>query len=92
MAELCRFYGIIIQMMFNDIKQHSKPHIHVKYAEYKAVVGIDGELISGNLPLRQLRLLQLWIDIYKEKLAETWENAVNNIPFDKIEPLDVRGL
>ncbi len=69
MGELCRFYGIIIQMMFDDIKQHNKPHVHVKYAEYKAVIGIDGELIAGSLPSRQLRLLQLWIDLHAEELS-----------------------
>ena len=48
MPELSRFQGIIIKMLFNDTKQHNKPHIHVSYGDYKASVGIDGELLGGK--------------------------------------------
>jgi len=34
MPELCRFYNIIIKMLFSDNMQHNKPHIHVYYNEY----------------------------------------------------------
>jgi hypothetical protein len=52
MAELCRFYGIIIRMMVDDIGQHNKPHIHVQHAEYNAAIGLDGELLAGYLPTK----------------------------------------
>jgi len=48
MPELCRFSGIGISMLFKDIGQHNKPHIHIAYAEYEATVGIDGELLGGS--------------------------------------------
>ena len=38
MPEISRFNGIVISMLFKDIKQHNKPHIHVSYAEYEATV------------------------------------------------------
>ena len=47
MPELCRFYNIIIKMIYSDNGQHSKPHFHVYYAEYEASVGVDGELLAG---------------------------------------------
>ena len=31
MPELCRFYNIVIKMLYNDDSQHHKPHFHVYY-------------------------------------------------------------
>jgi hypothetical protein len=38
MPVISMFYGIIIRMFFFDNKEHKMPHIHIEYAEYKAVV------------------------------------------------------
>ena len=75
MPTISMFYGIIIQMMFNDNDRHHKPHIHVKYGEYRATISIDGELLAGSIPVKQL------------KLVLAWNKAVRNLPIDKIEPL-----
>ena len=87
MPELSRFAGIIIKMLFNDTVQHNKPHVHVYYGEYQASVGIDGELLAGSLPVKQLKLVQAWAAIHEDELYAAWNNAVRNIPFGKIEPL-----
>jgi hypothetical protein len=34
MPELCRFFGIIITMFYDD---HAPPHFHVRYGEHKAI-------------------------------------------------------
>ena len=47
MPELCRFYNIVIKMLYNDDSQHHKPHFHVYYNEYEASVGIDGNCLQG---------------------------------------------
>ena len=31
MPELCRFYNIVIKMIFSDTDKHHKPHFHVYY-------------------------------------------------------------
>lgn len=87
MPELCRFYNIVIKMLFSDDSQHSKPHIHIYYNEHEASVGIDGELLSGSLPVKQLRLVLAWITIHEDELYAAWNKAVRNEPFGKIEPL-----
>ena len=87
MPELCRFYNIVIIMLFKDNVQHNKPHFHVYYAEYEASVGIDGELLAGSLPVKQLRLVQAWTTIHEEELYAAWNKAVQGVPFAKIEPL-----
>lgn len=57
MLELCRFDNIVIKMIYFDQGQHNKPHFHVCFAEYEASAGIDGELLAGSLPVKQLKLV-----------------------------------
>jgi len=85
--ELCRFNGITIAMLFKDINQHNKPHIHVSYADYEASIAIDGELLGGSLPAKQFKLIQAWLILHEEELYAAWNKAVQSQPFDKIEPL-----
>lgn len=87
MPELARFYGIVIKMIFNDNGQHNKPHFHVYYGEYEASVGVDGELLAGSLPVKQLRLVQAWATIHEEELYRAWNSAVRGETFGKIAPL-----
>lgn len=87
MPELCRFYGIIIKMLYSDTVQHHKPHIHAYYQDYEASVGIDGELLAGSIPVKQLKLIQAWLVLHEDELYAAWNKAVQNIPFGKVEPL-----
>lgn len=87
MPELCRFYGILIKMLYSDTVQHHKPHIHAYYQDYEASIGIDGELLAGSIPVKQLKLIQAWMILHEEELYTAWNKAVQNIPFEKIEPL-----
>ncbi len=74
-------------MIYSDTVQHHKPHFHVYYAEYEAAVSVEGELLAGALPVKQLRMVQAWAAIHEDELYKAWNNAVRNIPFEKIEPL-----
>ena len=38
MPTISNFYGILIQMYWND---HAPPHFHVRYSGYKATIGIQ---------------------------------------------------
>jgi hypothetical protein len=50
MAELSRFYGIIIRMYFGD---HNPPHFHVFYGGEMAEIDIRTlEIIAGKIPKR----------------------------------------
>lgn len=88
MPELSRFAGIIIYMLFRDIGQHSKPHVHVYYGEYEAVIGIDGELLAGALPRRQLRMVVGWLAYHEEEAYAAWNQAVQGEHFSKIPPME----
>lgn len=86
MPEICRFFGIIIQMFGND---HVPPHFHVIYNEYRAVVEIEsGEVLQGALPGKQLKYIQVWTDIHKSELLENFNSLGAEIQtFKKIKPL-----
>ncbi len=69
MPIISMFYGIIIRLYLMDNKQHSLPHVHAKYAEFEASIDIaDGEILSGELPRKQLRLVQAWIELHRDEL------------------------
>ena len=87
MPELRRFYNIVIKMLYNDKSQHHKPHFHVYYAEYEASIGIDGELLAGSLPVKQLKLVQAWATIHEEELYQAWNLAIKGATFGRIAPL-----
>lgn len=88
MPVISMFYGIIIRMYLLDNKQHSIPHIHAKYAEHEASVSIaDGEVLAGQLPRKQLRLVQAWIELRRDELTADWELALSDEKPYKISPL-----
>lgn len=87
MPELSRFKGMIIYMLFYDTKQHNKPHVHAYYGDYEASVGIDGEILAGSMPRKQLMLLQAWLTLHEEEAYCAWNNAVQGQHFEKIAPL-----
>ncbi len=88
MPIISMFYGIIIRMYLLDNKHHNLPHIHAKYAELEASVGIDdGEILAGKLPMKQLRLVQAWIELHRDELLANWEIATGGDNPYKIKPL-----
>jgi Domain of unknown function (DUF4160) len=88
MPVISMFYGIIIRLYFLDNQHHHLPHIHAKYAEFEASFGIqDGEVLSGELPRKQLKLVQAWIELRRDELIADWELAVSGENPYKIAPL-----
>jgi hypothetical protein len=87
MPELSRFYGITIQIHFDENQRHHKPHFHANYGEYSASVGVDGEIIEGYLPPKQLRIVSGWAVLHEEELYEAWVEVIQNKIPKKIEPL-----
>lgn len=88
MPIISMFYGIIIRMYFLDDQHHGEPHIHARYAEYEASIRIDdGEVLAGQLPRKQLRLVQAWIKLRRDELMADWDLAVAGENLYKIDPL-----
>ncbi len=47
----------------------------------------DGELLSGKIPAKQLKLVQAWVAIHTEELMVDWDLAVNGDDPFRIAPL-----
>jgi len=85
MPEICRFYGIIIKMFFED---HNPPHFHAEYSGFEALFEIDTlAVIAGKLPPRALGLITEWAALHQKELLLLWQNAQEQKPPGKIEPL-----
>jgi Domain of unknown function (DUF4160) len=82
------FYGIIVRMFYFDNQQHHLPHIHVEFAEYKAVLAIENsEVLEGQLPPKKMKLVEAWMEIHREELMADWTLAVTGSEPIKIQPL-----
>jgi hypothetical protein len=88
MPTISMFYGIVICLYFFDDERHNLPHIHAKYQGEEASFSIlDGELLSGLIPVNKIRLVQAWIEIHRESLLADWDLAVNGQTPFPIDPL-----
>lgn len=88
MPEISRFFGIIIRMYAEPNAPHHRPHFHAYYQGDVGVYAIDTiEMIAGQLPRRQQRLIEAWIELHHEELLTDWERLQSGqVPF-KIDPL-----
>lgn len=60
----------------------------MRYSEYEASIRIDdGEMLTGELPRKQLRLVQAWIELHRDELMANWDLAVAGETPYKIDPL-----
>lgn len=85
MPEICRFYGIVIKMYFDD---HNPPHFHAEYAGDEALIDVNTlAVFSGQLPARAQALVSEWATLHREELLSDWQKAKSLEPLEKIEPL-----
>lgn len=85
MPTISMFYGIIIQMFWDE---HAPPHFHASYAEYKAVIEIKTlKIIEGELPRRAAQLVLDWAELHQAELLVDWDLCQNNRHPEAIAPL-----
>jgi hypothetical protein len=87
MPALSMFYGIIVRMQSEKGGKHNKPHIHAIYGDDEIVVAINGEVLEGKIPHKQLKLLLAWMTIHEDELNANWKLLSNGDGYFKIEPL-----
>ncbi|PST46194.1 hypothetical protein CPA40_07070 [Bifidobacterium callitrichos] len=78
------FYGIIVRMYADD---HNPPHMHVEYQGAKAVYSLEGDVLSGELPRKQHRLVAAWAAIHEDELKASWEVCHAGEQPMRIDPL-----
>ena len=88
MPTISMFYWLIISMYFEIKEKHHLPHIHVRYQGMQASISlVDGSLLAGDIPAKQLRMVQVWIDLHQEELMADWELAKQGEQLFRIDPL-----
>ena len=71
MPELCRFYGIVIRMYWDD---HNPPHFHAFYGGDMAVIDINTlSIIAGSVPPRALGLIVEWAGAILIFIRQLWK-------------------
>ena len=89
MPELSRFFGIIIRMYVEVGGPHHLPRFHAYYQNDVAVIGLDPvELIAGNLPRRQRRLVEAWAELHQDELLADWQRLQQGQRPVPIAPLE----
>lgn len=84
MPEICRFFGIIIFMNYND---HEPPHFHARYQDQEVTVEIKTGIVQGKMSKRALRIVLEWYEIYQAELLSNWKRARERKQLQGIPPL-----
>ena len=86
MPEICRFFGIVITMNYNE---HNPPHFHARYGSAAALFTLDPIAVySGELPPRVIGLVMEWAAQHRRELIEDWSLARDTKPLNRIAPLE----
>lgn len=85
MPTISMFRGIKININWND---HMPPHFHAVYAGQDVLISINElEVIEGDIPSKQLKMVIGWAAFHQTELLENWELAVKHMDLFSIEPL-----
>ncbi len=85
MPTISVFYGILIQMFWNE---HAPPHFHALYGEHEALIDVrDLRVLRGSLPRRAMALVLEWAAAHRDHLLEDWNLCRQLQPPKPIEPL-----
>ena len=79
MPALSMFFGIIVRMQSERGGKHHKAHIHAIYGDF--------EIVEGEFPKKQLKMLEGWMAIHEDELAANWRMLSDGDGYFKIAPL-----
>ena len=73
MPVIARFNGITIRMYLRQ-KEHNPPHIHATYGDCLGLFALDdGDMMEGDISLKEQRMVKDFIIHYRDRLMEMWE-------------------
>lgn len=85
MPTISMFRGIKVYINWRD---HMPPHFHAKYGSDEVIISInDIEVLDGEMPNKQLKMLLGWAAFHQEELLENWLLAEKQQELFTIEPL-----
>lgn len=87
MPVVSSFYGIKIYIYWNDDSHRHVPHFHAFYGEFQAAFSLNGDYLSGRMPITAQKLIKTWaVENYLE-LCYAWDEAIRLLPVRKIKGL-----
>ena len=63
------------------------PHVHAIYSEYEMSIDFDGNILAGELPRKQTKLVEAWVLLHTDELNAAWRAYR-----DDGELIKIRGL
>ena len=75
-------------MFFSEPEKHNLPYLHARYNGIKATYDLESNKINGEMPSKQDKLIQAWIQIHKEELNSLWILMREENKYFKIKPLN----
>ena len=72
MPVVSQFYGVLIYIYKEQGGKHHMPHFHARYAEFEGVYDFDGNLLEGELPRKQHKLVEAWTLLHNDELNAAW--------------------
>ena len=88
MGRICAFAGIVLYMYPEKGVQHNRPHLHAIYGDDECVLSIpEGNVLAGEIPARQLRNIQTFIDMRTQELELNWKLCMEGKDVIWIDPI-----
>lgn len=84
MPTISMFMGIVIRMNW---REHNPPHFHAEYQGSRAVFDFEGNVIHGEMPAKQRKLIAAWAVLHTEELRANWELMERQEALYRIDPL-----
>ena len=86
MPTISTFFGIVIQMFWNE---HAPPHFHALYGDDEVLIDIRSLVVmEGWLPRRAVSLVLDWAELHQAELLDDWNLCERMQPLNKIKPLE----
>lgn len=63
-----------VKFIVHTLEQnHVVPHVHAEYGGYHISIAIkDQKILAGNLPPKQQKIAQQWVEEHREDLLSKW--------------------
>ncbi len=88
MPIVSQFYGIIIYLYRELNGQHHMPHVHAQYGEFELSVTFEGDIIAGEFPHKQRKLVEAWVALHEMDLRSAWKEYNDNGMIHHIKGLE----
>jgi hypothetical protein len=86
MPTISQFYGITIQMFYDD---HAPPHFHASYGEDEIIVSLSPiAIMKGKVPNRVRSMVFEWAALHQQDLMDNWMQCQSGESPQKLEPLE----